>query len=336
MIPPHDEVAAAEVLAEHGVQQRLARTAVAHLERHPRLDARVLDEVVLDQRVHGPDPDLGRDVPRLELAEDLLDQHAVAHLDGDLGQGLVRAVHGVAELERRHRAPPLVLEEPARLVRSHVEPRVPRRVPALAQHRHRAGQVHLTLLQDIGHAGMRGIGRPEHLLALVGAVDRVLLPHGEHRHQLPGLLVHEGDVLPFPQSPGLLPPGRERDRDRPEGAVGQPELVAHPPPVRLPHEALERGEGADPEHDEIGRLPRGDRESGEAPGPRLGVPQLGADEEPRHEPLVFPVRIHQAHDRVRPGAAQAFRAPGAFPGRPPRVADGRSGWTGSGSRCSAP
>src|SRR6266540_5129220 len=153
---------------------------------------------------------------------------------------------------------------------------------------------------------------------------------------LSALLVREGDVLPFLESRGLFSPGRERDRDRPEGAVRQPELVADAPPVRLSHEAFERGEGADPEHDEIGALPRGDGESRKAPGPCCGVRQLRAGEEPRQEALVLPVRIDQAHVGSLPSAPQVFRSPGALRGRPPRVPGGRSGWAGSGSRCSAP
>ena len=40
--------------------------------------------MVGDQPVDGADPDVGRDVAFLERAEDLVNEHPVAHLDGHL------------------------------------------------------------------------------------------------------------------------------------------------------------------------------------------------------------------------------------------------------------
>jgi hypothetical protein len=57
----------------------------------------------------------------LELAQERMDHHAVADLDGDLHQVFVRAVQRIARLERHHRRPALGLEQPARLGRGHVD-----------------------------------------------------------------------------------------------------------------------------------------------------------------------------------------------------------------------
>ena len=73
-------------------------------------------------------------------------QHAVADLDRDLGEVLVRAVHGIARLEGGHARPAEALERGARLGRRHEERAVLRLETAVGEHLHRAGEVHLALL----------------------------------------------------------------------------------------------------------------------------------------------------------------------------------------------
>ena len=60
---------------------------------------------------------------------------------------------------------------------------------------------------------------------------------------------------------------RERDRDRPEEAARGAIAVADAAPVGLGHEALERREAADAEHDEVALLARGDAQRGQTRGP---------------------------------------------------------------------
>ena len=55
---------------------------------------------------------------------------------------------------------------------------------------------------------------------------------------------------------GRLRVARERDRDAPRQAVGEPHLVHHAPPVVGALEAAQRAEAADREQLEVGRLPR--------------------------------------------------------------------------------
>ena len=68
MVAPHHQVRAPKILAEEGVQQRLAGAGVAHLDGVAGLDHPSFREVVGDQPVDGADPDIGRDVAFLERA----------------------------------------------------------------------------------------------------------------------------------------------------------------------------------------------------------------------------------------------------------------------------
>ena len=98
MVAANDHVGTAEILPKHGVQQTFAWTAVAHVKRVAAGHDAVLHEVVLHQRVDALDSDVRRNVARLQFADELMNIQTVAHLDGDLGQVLVRAVHRVPQL----------------------------------------------------------------------------------------------------------------------------------------------------------------------------------------------------------------------------------------------
>ena len=82
----------------------------------------VRDEVAADERVDGASPHRGRHVARLQVAEQRMDEHAVAYLDRDLGQVLVRSVHRVAGLERGDGTPTVGLEARPRLGRGQEQP----------------------------------------------------------------------------------------------------------------------------------------------------------------------------------------------------------------------
>ena len=99
VVPADDQVGAAEVLAEHRVEQGFPGTGVAHIQGITGLDAGVLDEIILGEDVDGLGAHFRGDVAGFQFAQELVDQDAVADLDGDLGQVLVGAVHGVPELQ---------------------------------------------------------------------------------------------------------------------------------------------------------------------------------------------------------------------------------------------
>ena len=251
VVAADDQVRAAVVLAEQGVQQRLARTGIAHVERVAGLDDGILDEVLLDQGADGLGAHVGRDVAGLELAEQRVDQHAVAGLDGDLGEILVRAVHRVTGLERRHRGPAVFLELFTGFGRRQELVAVLFLELADREHLHRTGDVHLALGHDHLDARVLEVGGLVDHHALVRLVDAVLLGHLHGGHDLAGLAVHQGDIRAFLDAVRGELVGRERDRDRPEQAVGHLHAVAHALPVGLGHEAGERGEAADAEHDDV-------------------------------------------------------------------------------------
>ncbi len=211
---------------------------------------------------------VGRNVARLEVAEQRMHQHAVAHLDRDLRQVLVRAVHRIARLEGRHLGPAQALELGARLRRRHEQRAVARLEAAVGQHPDGPRQVHLALRHHHLHAGMLLVGGAEHRHALVLLVYRVLLAQRHHGERRAVVRIDERDVGADLELVGRRFVERQSDRDGPEQSVGHAHAVAYAFPVRARHEPLERRETADPEHDEIALLARADAHGRQRPGAR--------------------------------------------------------------------
>jgi hypothetical protein len=69
VVATEDLVRTAVVLAEEGVQQCLARSGIAHVERVARLNDGLLHEIFLDQDRDCPRANVGGDVTGLEVAE---------------------------------------------------------------------------------------------------------------------------------------------------------------------------------------------------------------------------------------------------------------------------
>ncbi len=253
VVTADDQVRAAVVLAEQGVQQRLAGAGVTHVQRVAGLHHGVLHEVVLDQGADRFLAHFRRNITGLQVAQQRVHHHAVADFDGDLGQVLVGAVHRVAGLEGGDAFPAALFEHGAGFGGCHVDARVLLREVALAEHLHRAGQVDVALGEHHFHARMLFVGGLEHLLTLVRLVDGVLLVHQHGAHDV-AVTVDQRDFLAFGQTVGGGLVGGQGDRDRPEHAVGQRHVVAHTLPVGFPHEAVQRRETADAEHDQIAAL----------------------------------------------------------------------------------
>ena len=260
MVAADDQVRAAVVLAEHRVQQRLARARVAHVERVARLHDGLLHEVVLGERGDGLRAHGRRDVAGLQRAEQRVHEQPVADLDRRLGEVLVRPVHRVARLERGDRRPAQRLEQRPRLAGRHEERRVRLGEAARRQHLDRPGEVHLRLRHHHGDAGVRRIRRAEHRRAFVRLVDRVLLRDEHRRQRLPVVGIDQRDLVARADRVDERQVRRQRDRDRPEEAARRLHAVAHALPVGVRHEALERREAADAEHDDVALLARADGE----------------------------------------------------------------------------
>ncbi len=258
MVAPHDEVRATVVLPEDRVQQRLARPGVAHLHRVATLHDAVFAEVLVHQRVDRAHAHLGRDVARFQLADKLVNVHAVADLDRHPGKVSVRVVHRIAELERGHRFPSAFFKDPARLGRPLVDAGEHLRVVGLRQHTHRAGQVDRPLLHHLLDAGMRRVGGAEDLAAFVVLVDRVLLLDAHRAHHGLCFRVIQRHLFSGPDRIRQILGGGQSDGDRPEESLPRRQgiRVAAAAPVVVAHEAFKGRERADAHHDEVARLPR--------------------------------------------------------------------------------
>ena len=259
VIAANDQVGTAEILPKQSVQQRFARTCVAHFDRTTSLNDGARHEIILDQRIDCPGPDVGRNVARLELAENLMDEQPVTDLDGDLGQILVAAMHGVAGLEGRHFRPSPRLEPGAGFGRAEIQARERLWVNAFAQRPHGARQVDLALGHHLGDTRVGQIRASKDVRALQLPVDRVLFRDRHHGHNLAQFLVEQRHVLVGPDAVGQVLATGQGDRNGPEHAVYQPHVQADPAPVVVPHEAVERCIGAHRHHHEIGALAAGHR-----------------------------------------------------------------------------
>ncbi len=270
VVAADDQVRAAVVLAEQRVQQGLARPRVAHVQRIAGLDDGRRHEVVLGQRRDRAGAHVGRDVTGLERAQQRVHQHAVADLDRDLGQVLVRAVHRVARLERGDARPAQRREQRPRLRRRHEQLAVLLGEATLRQHLDRAGQIDLGLVHHHLHARVLGVGGPEHALAFVRLVDVVLLAS---RASWPAVRRRRGRRRAI-SCPTAICSAAVACADTVIG-IGQNRplsvlhVVAHAAPVRVRHEAVQRGEAADAEHDDVAAFARSDRQPGQGAARRV-------------------------------------------------------------------
>ena len=233
------------------MEECFARSGIAHLDGVTGLNHPSFREVVGDQPVDRANPNVGRNVAFLERTEHLVDEHPVANLDGDLGEKLVAAVHGVAGLEGGDGRPTLVREQRTGLVGTEVKPPVGLREVALGEDRDRTGQVDRALRQDLGDAGVGLVGRAVDLAAFEVLVDGVFLGHCEDAEDL-SVPARQRDFVA--DRHGEVPAAGKGDGQRPEQPVLQPHVEARAAPVGLAHEALERGIRPHREHEKVRNL----------------------------------------------------------------------------------
>ena len=99
MVAPNDQMGAAEILSDQGMQERFARAGIAHFYRVAGLNYCAWQKIVLDKFADCLDANIGWNVTGFERAKHLMDEQAIANLDGDLGQVLMASVHGIAGLK---------------------------------------------------------------------------------------------------------------------------------------------------------------------------------------------------------------------------------------------
>jgi hypothetical protein len=124
----------------------------------------------------------------------------------------------------------------------------------------------------------------ENGLALVFFVDRVFFGHVHRGNGRACFFVVKSNVVAHLDA---LVIGGDRDRDRPERAVGHGVLVANALPVRLGHEAGERRESPDSHHNGIRGFPGSDGNVFEAFRLLDFRLQLFPREQKRHEFFLF-------------------------------------------------
>jgi hypothetical protein len=107
---------------------------------------------------------------------------------------------------------------------------------------------------------MRRVGRAEHRNAFVCLVDRVLLAHFHGGEDVVRIGIDERDIGADLDALGRRLVSRKRYRDRPEETACGAISVAHAAPVCVRHEARERREAADAEHDDVAFFARADAE----------------------------------------------------------------------------
>ncbi len=119
-----------------------------------------------------------------------MDQQSVHHLQGELSQIFMRAVHGVSRLKGSDSTPPLFLEEVSRLFGPSVCGKPPRIVP-FGKEGDRSAYVDTTPGEYFLHAGMVGVIGVKHLCALGRFIRPVYILYRNHPHQLAGLRRYE-------------------------------------------------------------------------------------------------------------------------------------------------
>jgi len=233
------------------MEQSFAGAGIAHVQRITRLNHGVRGKVVFNQNTDGLGANVGRDVTRLEIAQQRMDQHAVHGFDRHFGQIFVGTVHGVARLESSHLGPAHFLEFGTGLCRGHELLAIFFHKTARGQHFDRTRQVVFTLSHDHLDTRMFHVGRLINLHALVCLVDGVFFRDLQGRQDFARFTIGQRDF--GTGLDGLVIRG-QRDRNRPEKAIGHFHAIANALPVGMGHEAIQRGKTTDTQHDNVTRF----------------------------------------------------------------------------------
>ena len=243
VVAADDEMGDAVVLADQPVPDRLARARHAHRQvqkahRGGRL------RVLVQHRLIAAHPGEVIDIARFRHADDGVDQQVRHRLAGGAeGQFLMRAVQRVAGLEGDDLLPAKLAEIGAQLVR---------RVAAgleVVMHRlldagDRTAQIDRARgVVQVIHRRMGQIVGAEDLFGLARLVRHPFVGDRQDRQDHP-FLIAQRDVLPRRDAFGEFLVHVERDRHRPERAIGQTHVVDDALVIGFAQEALEREETA--------------------------------------------------------------------------------------------
>ena len=265
VIAADDEMGRAHVLPEVGMQHRLARSGVEHVEAVARHHGAVGREIELDHLADRRIPHRCRDIAGLEFAEQHVDHQAVAiePRHGHVTQLLVGEVHGVAGLEGDDALPTALgdlvadLHGGAEGVREIVLEvgemqdldGARDREPTLAVERLDARMLRVGGAVDL-------LGHQRHL-RVAHLLDRLDIHHGEYRIAL-DIGVAQGDPLGPGDPVGALEQAENRHRE--EAPVGGPHPLGHGDGVGDIHEAGQRTKIPAAQHHGIGGRLRTDND----------------------------------------------------------------------------
>ena len=261
VVAADDQMGAAAVLAEDGMQHRFPRPGVEHIEAVAGHQHRVGGEVAVHHRADGGIPHFRRDVAGLQLAEEHVNQDAVRAqvVHRHAAQLFVRAVHGVAGLEGDHFVPAATGDfladfrggaEGIRKVRAEI---------GEVQYADGSGEQRIAEGGEGGDAGVLPVEGAEDLLRHeleLFAGYRLYgfdIHHGEHRLAV-YIRVPQGDTAARPQTLFLNNLGwREvEDGHRPKQAAGRAHPLRHAERIGEVHITGQRGEITAAQHHGVG------------------------------------------------------------------------------------
>src|SRR5215213_8265746 len=254
MVAPHYKVGAAVVFAAEGVEDRLPRSRVAHSRREDRQDGTLLGVVAPEDDLVGAHPDCGRDVVRLGLADQGVEEEAVHGLKGALLDVLVGAVDGVTGLKAHHALPALLDERCSQLSRFVVVAGEGTAVGGLYE-LHLTPEQYLSLPVKRGYARVLSIRGPVDHLSLALLIVTVALPEQHSGYRLP-VAVRQGYFGPFIECSGRLFIGGERYGQTPDQSVREAHLFDDALVLLPEHKALQRTEDPGGDHLQVGDGPR--------------------------------------------------------------------------------
>ncbi len=226
VVTTDNKVAAAEVLADQRVPQRLAWPAHAHGQRQQAEHGGVF-RITLDEFLIAAHAGQIIDVAGFGHAHHRVDQQIGFGLTcGGKCQFLMRTMHGVAGLKRDHAMPAHFVEIGAQLGRRVAQVTavvVMRQLNALQG----TAQINrAAVMLEPCHRGVLVVLAAKHLLCLLHQIRFPDRFDGQHR-QCHALAFTQGESVTNAESGSLFAADVQRDRHRPQGAIGQPQVFAH-------------------------------------------------------------------------------------------------------------
>ena len=261
VIASDEQVRDAVVLARQRVEERFARSRVAHGGGEGGQDRAVLGVVPGHQRLVGLEARGRGHVVALRLAHQGMEDEAVRDFEGHLGEVLVRAVDGVARLEPGHALPAAGRDLRAQLARGQAVAR--ERQLGQGQHTHGAADERARPREQVRDTRVARVFRPVDGARLLQRIAHVHVLDAEHAPDAAGSVPQGGFARRAQEVAGPVLHG-QGERKRPHGAVGQAQALQDRTVVGEAEEADERAGRTGGDELQVGELARVERDLGKA------------------------------------------------------------------------